>query len=127
MFFTETGLTAHFYLLLAGLTFLVFFIVYAFVIDHRTPVSKEWHDSFSRVDIPTSKIDKISHDDSMWYHAGNSTCVQYGDYQERCPKSEGVCAGKDGRTYGSREEQVLAVKVALDAGGVHPECPLIYS
>ena len=127
MFFTETGLTAHFYLLLAGATFLVLFIFYAFVIDHKHRLTKEWTDAFSKAGITTADIDKITHDGSMWYHSNQSMCVQYGDYEERCPKSEGVCAGPKGRTFGTREEQALAVKTALASGGVHPGCPLVYS
>ena len=42
----------------------------------------------------------------------------------RCPKHENYCAGGNG--FGSGEMQALAVKEAIEKGGEHPMCPLIY-
>src|SRR3569833_161919 len=101
----ESGLTAHFYFLLAGLVLLGFFVVYAFVIDHKFPLTDEWIDAFRRANISSKDRDLITHDATGWYYDGKSLCVGYGDYQDRCPKSEGVCAGPKGKTFGSRLEQ----------------------
>jgi hypothetical protein len=124
--FGETGLTAHLYLLMAGLLILFFFVMYAFVVDHKFALTDEWIDAFKRANISSQDRDRITHDGGGWYYDGKSLCVGYGDYNDRCPKSEGVCAGPKGKTFGTREEQAVAISAAITAGGTHPECPLIY-
>lgn len=113
----------HKYTWLAGALLLAFFIGYAFWYDHKETIyySEEWNRRFRAVGIDPRRV---THDDGMWYYDRKSTCVNYGDGGE-CPRHEGYCAG--GKTYGTLDEQVLAVKEALENGGTHPECTLIYA
>jgi len=122
----ESGLTAHFYLFLGGVAVMAILVIYAFVVDHKHSLSKEWVSSFTSIGVSADKVENISHDEEMWYYAGKSTCVGYGDYKDSCPKFQGVCAGEKGKTFGSALEQARAVKAALDGGGSHSQCPLIY-
>lgn len=114
----------HKYLWMAGVLLLLFFLGYVFLYDHKEGIqhSEEWVREFDRVGIDPRDM---SHDEGMWYHRRKSTCVGYGDWDDLCLKHESFCAG--GKTFGNSRIQVDAIKAALDNGGTHPDCPLIYA
>lgn len=96
--------------------------------EHKIPIENDenWKKVFLDQGLNSNVIKDISHDDSMWYYKRSSTCVLYGDmnYPEECKKYEGVCAGGD--NFGSSKNQAFEVKKAIENGGEHPKCPLIY-
>lgn len=115
----------HNYLWLGGMLLLGFFMGYVFWYDHKEHINnnREWVDKFSAVGIDPRDM---THDEAMWYHKRRSTCVAYGgEYQRGCPRHESYCAG--GKTYGDSQMQVDAVRHALENGGSHPECSLMYA
>lgn len=127
MILSEGNIIAHQYFFIAGLVLFVLFLIYVYGYDHQTTIKNNtiWKDVFVAVGIPEKNIDDISHDDDMWYYKGSSTCVAYGgDFSKKCPKYESYCPGGD--TYGDAFLQALEVKKAIDNGGEHPLCPLIY-
>jgi len=78
----------------------------------------------------------VSHHDTLaissgkkeWYFRSRSTCVAYGTPPEGlCDTSLYVCSATLGENnkgvYGSQEEQAIMLKVAVENGGVHPDCP----
>ena len=73
--------------------------------------------------ISREDIDRITHDYSVWYHNGNSTCVAYGDWNENCSLNEYFCPG--GSKIGNATLQSRAIKQAIAHNGVHPMCPLL--
>jgi len=127
MVLTETGVIAHGYLFVAGVVALMMFLVYVFICEHKTPISQNemWTEAFRKAGLTPDQIRDMTHDDSMWYYQSRSTCVAYGgDFSGKCRRHENYCAGGD--RYGDAEAQAQAVKEALDKGGEHPMCPLIY-
>ena len=63
----------------------------------------------------------------QWYHNGRGTCVGYGHPNDFCNASQLVCAGPN-EEYGNYDEQAsAAVTAILAAGGVHPDCPSLFS
>ena len=65
------------------------------------------------------KTDNISHDDYVWYHNDDNTCVAY-------TEDESIIDDYSSVHVGTHEEQLREVKRAIDNGGVHPHCPLLY-
>ena len=70
----------------------------------------------------------ISSGKKEWYFRSRSTCVAYGTPPEGlCDTSLYVCSatlgGNNKGVYGSQEEQAIMLKVAVENGGVHPDCP----
>lgn len=127
--FQETGLLAHLYLYIIGIVALSLFLIYGFVYDHKTGITdhehqSEWVSNFKKHGLTDEQIRDIQHDDNVWYYQGVSVCVGYGDEKEECPKHETVCSGGD--TFGNVSQQTVSVVLAIQKGGKHPECPLIY-
>jgi hypothetical protein len=57
-----------------------------------------------------------------WFLEGQPTCIAQGPHHHSCEApSLLVCSGGSG--YGTGEEQASALKIAMDNGGVHPDCP----
>lgn len=117
--------------MLAGMVMLFFLMVYGFHYDHKEhindeahPNSEEWMKNFLKAGIPTEISDDITHDDDTWYYNGSSTCVGYGDWNDKCPRHEVYCGG--GKKIGSISQQAASVYQALKNGGRHPKCPLMY-
>lgn len=139
--FKETGLTPHLYLWIAGLVFLILFIGYIFWFEHKESIDGSfWMEKFKKAGLTSKEINDITHDDSMWYYQRVATCVGYGSPIDAidspngspnaldslgCPKYESFCAGGD--TFGTAEDQVREVIAAIRKGGIHEDCPLIYS
>lgn len=124
--FTETGLTPHLYLWIAGMVFLTLFFGYIFWFEHKeSPEGEDWEKRFERVGLTKEQRRDITRDDSMWYYQKVATCVGYGHPNDECPKHESYCVGGD--TFGSLNDQALAVSEAIKKGGIHENCPLIYS
>lgn len=124
--FLETGLQAHLYLLIAGMVFLILFFGYIFWFEHKESIGgSQWEESFEKAGLAKEQISDITRDDSMWYYQKIATCVGYGDPKDLCPKHESYCVGGD--TFGTLEKQASAVADAIKKGGIHGECPLIYS
>ena len=111
----------HVYLWLGGALLLLLFIVYVFWHDHKENIDDDWAGKFRAIGIDPKDM---THDDGVWYYRRRSTCVGYGDWTDECPKHESYCAG--GKVFGDSQTQVNAVGAALNNGGTHPECPLIY-
>jgi len=106
------------------ITFLSLFLVYGFLCNHQFSIMNTlWASYFGKY------ANYVTHDDGMWFYKGISTCVQYnGDFNEKCDKSLGICAGKNeyDDKYGGYIEQSKEVITSIINGGVHPKCPLIY-
>lgn len=65
--------------------------------------------------------------DEEWLYGCQRTCVSFSDSVTSlsCDSAERVCAGEDGATYGSQEEQLLAIAAAVaNPDSLHPDCPL---
>ena len=127
MILAEGNITAHQYFFVAGVVLLILFLIYVYVYEHRTFIEGDelWENAFSGVGLLQEIIKDISHDEDVWYYRGNSTCVAYGgDFSEECSRYENYCAGED--RYGDAFLQAMEVKKAIDSGGEHPLCPLIY-
>ena len=76
----------------------------------------------SRAD-QTVTLRDIDRRDGFWTFKGNSTCVQNGAHDAACDSTRGVCSG--GSKFGVSKDQMINVMKAVDAGGVHPNCPLV--
>lgn len=114
----------HLYLWLGGVLLFTFFMGYAFWYDHKERInnSQEWVTAFTSVGINPRDM---AHDEGVWYYKGRSTCVGYGDWNDECPRHECYCAG--GKTFGDSITQARAIKKALESGGTHQGCPLMYA
>jgi hypothetical protein len=125
--FKENGLKPHLYLWIAGIVFMILFFGYIFWFDHKENIdgSDLWETEFEKAGLTKEQREDISHDDSMWYYQRMATCVGYGSPNDECPRYESYCAG--GRYAGSFSEQAKAVTDAIRKGGIHEDCPLIYS
>jgi len=120
----EASVRAHGYLFLAALIILIIFLVYVYLSNHRTEISQNnlWQEVFQKVKL---NPEDLTHDDTTWYFQGRPTCVAYGgSFEAKCPRFENYCAG--GGTYGDPVNQALAIKKAIENGGEHPLCPLVY-
>ena len=118
---------SHKLLFAFGVIIFFMFLIYVYVCEHKISIEKYkwWTDVFSRNGFTNSQIKNITHDNSIWYYKRKSTCVAYSeDDLGKCDKSEHYCSGD--HTYGSRDLQVKNIKKAIDNGGEHPKCPLIY-
>ena len=124
--FSESSVGAHRYLFIAGFIVLVAFLIYGFWCDHKEPIDMDpvWITSFKKQNLSTEQIDSITHDNGTWYYNGVSTCVGYGDWNDKCPRHENYCEG--GKVIGDSDMQAKAVSEAIRNGGQHPMCPLIY-
>ena len=109
------------------------FLAYGFLCEHQISVIDTlWAPYFNEY------AKDVTHDDSMWFYKGISTCVQYnGDFNEECDKSKGICSDgkynnnkyggyKEQNKYGGYKEQSAGVIDAIKNGGVHKDCPFIY-
>jgi NAD-dependent dihydropyrimidine dehydrogenase PreA subunit len=123
--FDEKGLRAHLYLCIAGLVFLILFFGYVFWFEHKEKIQGDWEERFENAGLTKEQISDITHDDSMWYYQRMSTCVGYGNPEDKCPSHESYCS--NGNTFGSFEKQASEVSKSIKKGGVHEDCPLIYS
>ena len=127
MLFDERGQTAHGYLFIGGIVLLLMFLIYVFICEHKTDIegNNMWHNAFKNAGLTQKQISNISHDDHMWYYKSASTCVGFsGDFSKNCYRYQNYCAGGD--RYGDETLQAKSVKDAIDNGGEHPMCPLIY-
>nr|QBK86300.1 MAG: hypothetical protein LCMAC102_00950 [Marseillevirus LCMAC102] len=127
MILTETGIQAHSYLFVVGIVSLIMFLVYVYICEHKTNIEGNgvWEDIFQHIGMTPTQISELSHDDTTWYYQKISTCVAYNEnFSGRCQKHESFCAG--GEFFGDVLTQAKAVKLAIDKGGEHPSCPLIY-
>lgn len=124
--FSESGLNPHLYLWVAGLVTLILFFGYIFWFEHKEDIDRNnfWIREFERQGVSKEQIKDITHDGDTWYYQKVSTCVGYGNMNEKCPKNETYCSG--GETYGSPEQQTKSVYAAIQKGGVHEKCPIIY-
>ena len=125
--FKETGLKAHLYLWIAAIVSIILFLGYIFWFDHKENINgrTHWEKEFENVGLTKEQREDISHDDSMWYYQRVATCVGYGPSNAECPRFESYCAG--GITFGESSLQAKAVSEAIKKGGIHEDCPLIYS
>lgn len=114
---------SHWYLFVAGVVMLLFFLIYVYVCNHQIQIDESnlWKQIFEKIGLDPKSV---THDDSMWYYQGYPTCVAYGSFSNECSKHEHYCSG--GNTYGDSISQASAVKKAVDSGGEHPHCPLVY-
>jgi hypothetical protein len=127
-------LKAHFYFILAAGVMLFFLVVYGFYYDHKEIAATSestgdlWRASFKQAGLSDQIVEDLSHDNDTWYYQGKSVCVGYGDWRDSCKRFENVCSGGERKNVnGSADDQAREIKKALDAGGVHPDCPLIYA
>lgn len=103
------------------------FLAYGFLCEHQISVIDTlWMPYFGKY------AKEVTHDDSMWFYKGISTCVQYnGNFNEECDKSKGICMGSSNNKhnkdeYGNYKEQSAGVINAIKNGGIHKDCPFIY-
>jgi hypothetical protein len=104
-------------------------MLYVYFYEHKISIddSEVWSTAFQRVGLQ-KEIPLVTHDEEMWYHRGIATCVGYSGNisgEKSCDRSIFYCPGSVAK-YGTAEEQALAVREAIRAGGEHPKCPLIY-
>ncbi|MDB4769421.1 hypothetical protein OAG24_00500 [bacterium] len=124
-------MNSHNYIFYGAVIFFALLLIYIFM-DHQVQIVDEnIIKIFKKAGLTADQIKNISHDDSMWYYRGYSTCVLFKDYKNpivswECPEYEGYCSGLKG-SYGSLEQQARAIKDSINNGGEHPHCPLIYS
>ena len=118
----------HFLFLYSAVLFAIF-LVYTFYCDHKVQLSDEWTQLFIDVGVDPQDIDRIQHDDDVWYIDGRSTCVGYGAPGGYCDYRTVYCTkGIPPHTnHGDMKEQVLCVCESLFAKGQHIKCPLLYS
>ena len=117
----------HLYLWVCGLGLLAIFLTYVFICEHRVPISDNemWSGMFQKAGFTPDDVPKITHDDSMWYFNDIPTCVGYsGDFEKVCHQHEHYCSGR--KVFGNALSQAINVKKAVNNGGEHPDCPLIY-
>jgi len=66
----------------------------------------------------------VSRENGQWHYLGLSTKVASGSHHlQFCDKATLFCAGSHGNSCGTDIRQVMAVKTAIDNGGVHPRAP----
>lgn len=123
---SESSQKAHLYLCIAAFLLLLVFMCYVYICEHRRYISKNelWSKTFLESGLNKETINHLSHDDDTWYYKDKSTCVGYGNEEEPCKRHESVCTG--GKYYGTAKEQAHAIVLALNNGGEHALCPLIY-
>lgn len=104
------------------------FLIYVYVCEHKNYIYQNeiWVKLFSEKGLTSDQIQDISHDDDSWYYQEKSLCIGFsGDEgNERCKRHEVFCAG--GKNIGSPIQQVNAVVEAINSGGQHNLCPLVY-
>lgn len=98
------------------------YIYYGYVLDHKRSTNREYLEE--NLSIPDEILDSLSHDADVWYYNGKSTCVAFGVANASCPKHFAVCSG--GENFGKLSDQLRNNIVAIQNGGEHPDCPLIY-
>ncbi|CAJ1414630.1 unnamed protein product [Effrenium voratum] len=82
------------------------------------PLSKYWCTQMQRAGIRGRDIAKLKGKSGEWLFHETSLKVGYGSYKKTCDSVELFCAG--GAKYGSGAAQALAVKAAIENGGLHP-------
>lgn len=137
MVLSESTPHAHLYLVLGAVILLSIFIVFVYIakkregIDDYSDENREWLTTFRKSGFTDAEISRVTHDDHVWYYDGKNTCVGYGDAEDECPAYQTYCAGGSVNgtyhTYGTLQQQSLAILKSIKSGGVHEECPLIYS
>lgn len=103
----------------------IFFIGYSFFNDRKYNVG---NDEFWKQYINTEYINNLSHDEDEWYYFGSPTCVAYGDWTDEkqiCPRHETVCQWES-NSFPDPSLQAALIHEAIQNGGQHKDCPLIY-
>ena len=130
--FSESSIRSHTYFLCAVCIILAAYLLYIYFYNHKEDLDLHnyaWTSSMDKNGITKEQMDNLSHDESVWYYKKKSTCVGYGEPQDECLKHESFCSGEDfiNTTFGSYDEQAKSLHEAFLNGGIHPECPIIYS
>ena len=132
---------AHKYFFIASFILFIIFLLYVYFCEHKRGIVDNdlWEEAFLKAGFTETELDNIVHDDSLWYYRqgrhpissdeNNSkyypTCVAYSsNFKDKCSPYEHYCAGDE--TYGDPIQQAKAVKKAVENGGEHVLCPLIY-
>lgn len=107
----------HIYIFLLGCLFFLLFICYFY--DHHPvkKLDKETISALKNMGLQEKQIDLLTKDEEIWYYNSLPTCIGYKD----CKKSENYCPGT------SIESQSRAIFEAIQNGGEHKLCPLVYS
>ena len=136
LMFTEASIVAHYYFFLAGIVLLILFLGYAFWYGHRGGIDEieDFVSLFKKEGLSDKEIENITHDYDVWYYKNKSTCVGYSSDDgsnanssaDACPYFQEFCAGNDGHTFGSVNDQIREAVNAIKMGGTHPKCPIIY-
>lgn len=115
---------SHQILFIMGSILLSLFLIYVFICQHRFVVTdKKWLMLFEKYNIDPKDI---THDESVWYFKDRNTCVFYSEYEEtKCPSHSRYCSGNLEKA-GNPNFQIKALRDAINNGGEHPLCPLIY-
>ena len=127
----------HKYLFVFGNIILAMFLIYVYVCEHKIMIDDdvEWTTAFEKATsakatsaMVAEDVRFVTHDLDVWYYKGRSTCVAFGDFEDTCDYREAFCAKGDPpqSKFGDRLTQAKAVVVAINAGGEHPLCPLVY-
>ena len=120
----------QFYLVCLALIMLFVFLGYVFLSEHKYHVDNDpfWIELFEKNGLSKKELSKITHDENVWYHNNKSTCVGFGEPNNKCILSDQVCCGGlSTQTFGDYTDQVKAVILSISSeGGKHPDCPLLY-
>lgn len=135
-------MNSHEYIFFASIAIFALLLGYIFI-EHQYSITnnESMIEIFEKAGLTKDKIEEISHDDFMWYYRGKSTCVLYNNSDEKCLEHEGYCSGdniliqlsknneinlaRDAK-FGTLFQQAVEVRKAIEHGGYHPSCPLIY-
>jgi len=87
--------------------------------DPECSLGNYWCTLLTDAGISPEDQSKVTKDDQgLWYYNHQSTKVGTGAHNATCDSAVVFCAG--GLTFGYGGEQTIAVKAAIDNGGVHP-------
>jgi hypothetical protein len=123
----ENSKNSFIYLTVAAIIILIIFLIYIFQVNHKYDIDDNtfWSKLFKNAGFSASEILNITHDDDTWYYNGLSTCVAYSNNPNtKCKKSDYYCPGKN--IVGTPQQQVEAVRDAINNNGEHILCPRIY-
>lgn len=115
---------SHTIIWFAALILFLIFFMYVYFVNHRDHVvNDEIINAFLKAGLTQSQINDLTYDAEVWYYKGDQTCVSYGGtVGEWCDPSNFVCDNFN--KTGDFDFQGRQLKLALDNGGMNPNCPL---
>lgn len=108
----------HVFIYTFSLIFFIILVLYVFSANHKENPTTKHKNIFLKFGMTDETIKSLKKDDISWFYGETNTCVgslinnDCNSYDSLCPKNI--------------FDECYKIKEAIDNGGIHPLCPLLY-